>query len=118
MKIVVTGGRDHMLPSHVYKTLNTLYHISRGLIRIGCGDCPTGVDESVRLWCTENPEVAYVRYVANWAAQGKAAGPIRNTVMLTEFIPAFVLAFPGGRGTEDCVRRARSMNIPVLRVED
>ena len=37
---------------------------------------------------------------------GKKAGPLRNQRMLDEGKPDLVVAFPGGGGTKDTVRRA------------
>jgi hypothetical protein len=37
---------------------------------------------------------------------GKTAGPLRNQRMLDEGKPDLVVAFPGGGGTKDIVRRA------------
>lgn len=59
-------------------------------------------------------------YPANWAADGRAAGPIRNQRMLDENDVAEVVAFrmPGeSRGTDDMVRRARKAGIPVRVIE-
>jgi hypothetical protein len=39
---------------------------------------------------------------------GRSGGPKRNQQMLEEGKPDLVLAFPGGRGTADMVRRAPS----------
>lgn len=47
------------------------------------------------------------------ATNGKAAGPIRNQRMLDEGKPDLVVAFPGGRGTADMVRRAKAAGVPV-----
>jgi hypothetical protein len=55
-------------------------------------------------------------YRANWKAHGKAAGPIRNQRMLDEAKPELVIAFPGGRGTADMVRRAEAAGVPVVKV--
>jgi hypothetical protein len=55
-------------------------------------------------------------FIADWAAHGRAAGPLRNQRMLDEGKPSFVVAFPGGRGTADMVRRAREANIDVAEI--
>lgn len=57
-------------------------------------------------------------YPADWTKHGKAAGVIRNQQMLDEEHIDLVVAFPGGRGTADMVRRARLNNIKVIEVED
>lgn len=52
-------------------------------------------------------------FPARWNDYGRAAGVIRNQMMLTHGKPDLVLAFPGGRGTADMVARARKANVPV-----
>jgi hypothetical protein len=37
--------------------------------------------------------------------------------MLLEGKPDLVVAFPGGKGTADMVRRARKANVPVKEIE-
>ena len=45
-----------------------------------------------------------------------AAGPIRNQFMLDESLPDVVVAFPGGDGTADMVRRALHAGVPIRQV--
>lgn len=59
-------------------------------------------------------------YPADWQKYGRAAGPIRNQEMLNKEDPDRVIAFrmPGeSRGTDDMVRRARAVGIPVEIIE-
>jgi hypothetical protein len=58
------------------------------------------------VWC----EV----YRAEWSTHGRSAGPRRNALMLDRERPVLVVAFPGGTGTRDMVRRARAAQVPVL----
>lgn len=53
-------------------------------------------------------------YPADWARDGRAAGPIRNSKMLAAEKPDLVVAFAGGRGTADMVEKARRAGIEVL----
>jgi hypothetical protein len=55
-------------------------------------------------------------YLANWKQYENAAGPIRNQQMLDEGKPDIVVAFPGGTGTADMVRRARKAGVVVIEV--
>lgn len=55
------------------------------------------------------------RFPANWAAHGRAAGPIRNRAMLA-VRPHVVVAFGEGRGTDDLVGEAERRGIPVRRI--
>jgi YspA, cpYpsA-related SLOG family len=48
---------------------------------------------------------------ANWATEGKAAGPRRNHRMIAKG-PDLCIAFPGGTGTLGCLTAARKANIP------
>jgi hypothetical protein len=49
---------------------------------------------------------------ARWEQYGKRAGPLRNEEMIQSGAD-LVIAFAGGAGTADCVRRARRAGIPV-----
>lgn len=53
-------------------------------------------------------------YPAKWKEDGKAVGPIRNSRMLKEAKPDLVVAFPGGKGTADMVKRAKAAGVSVL----
>jgi acyl-CoA synthetase (NDP forming) len=55
-------------------------------------------------------------FPANWKKHGKSAGPIRNQLMLDVGKPDLVIAFPGGSGTADMIRRARKAGVPVKEI--
>lgn len=92
-RVLVCGGRDYADESRVALEL---------------------VEVRAHLWSQENgiPEECFA---ADWS-QGKKAGPLRNARMLAEGKPDVVVAFPGGRGTEDMVARARAAGVPVREV--
>jgi len=117
MRIIVTGGRDYKDDLMVYHILSSL-----GPTVLGVGDCPTGVDSFVRHWVnrldSDGRKPVFTVYKADWEKFGKAAGPIRNGDMIRDMAPWFCLAFPGGKGTEDCVNQCKKAGIPVLRVEE
>ena len=55
--------------------------------------------------------------MAKWdelGRNGRKAGPIRNQQMLDEGRPSLVVAFPGGRGMADMVRRARNAGVEAI----
>jgi len=52
-------------------------------------------------------------YPADWESYGKAAGFIRNQQMLDDGKPDRVVAFPGGRGTADMIRRSHKAGVEV-----
>lgn len=72
-----------------------------------------GVDDFADRWAIVNLTGIEI-YKADWALHGKAAGPIRNQQMLDEGKPDLVVAFPGGRGTSDMVRRAQKAGVKVI----
>ena len=57
-------------------------------------------------------------YMADWDGLGRKAGPIRNQRMLDDGKPDLGIAFPGGRGTADMVRRAREAGVETIQVQD
>lgn len=73
-----------------------------------------GADSVAIDWAIVN-WVPFCEYPADWAHHGRAAGFIRNQTMLDDGKPDVVLAFPGGRGTEDMVRRALRAGVKVIR---
>lgn len=58
------------------------------------------------------------KFPAKWHIYGRSAGMRRNSQMLREGRPTHVLAFPGGRGTENMVMQAAKAGIPVRRIAD
>ena len=75
----------------------------------------TGADSLASEWAEAGGVVVEV-YPADWRSHGRAAGPIRNQEMLEKAGPAFLVAFPGGRGTADMIRRAKKARIPVAEI--
>ena len=110
MRIIVTGGRKFADAAMVERELSKL---KPTLVIVGDA---TGADELALNWANENG-IAWLMYVADWDKFRKSAGPIRNSQMISENLNAdLVVAFPGGGGTADCVRKARAAGIEVLEV--
>ena len=57
-------------------------------------------------------------YPADWDKHGKAAGHIRNQQMLDEGKPDLVIAFSGGKGTENMISRSKKAGVEVVEVEE
>lgn len=102
--------------------LELLDEVSRELpsegevLRIVTGDA-TGADDLATRWARAS-DVPVKVYRAHWAELGRRAGPIRNQQMLDENRAdiKMVLAFPGGKGTADMIRRAKLAGFEVRRV--
>ena len=75
----------------------------------------TGADALAFEWADRKMRTFPVQeFRADWKALKKAAGPIRNQQMLDEFKPDAVIAFPGGTGTADMMRRAKAAGVRVI----
>lgn len=53
-------------------------------------------------------------FPADWETHGRAAGHIRNRQMLVEGKPDIVVAFAGGRGTQNMINQARKAGVTVF----
>ena len=108
------GGRD-------YDDWETMWRVftDEGFF---AGEAPTLVHGDARgadrmaehIWSEVGEPVE--AHPADWEKYGRAAGPKRNQEMLDSGVD-LVLAFPGGRGTADMVKRARAAGKAVRVIE-
>lgn len=111
-RVLVCGGRAKSDPVAIEAVLHRLLREHGHLLEIIHGGCE-GIDADAHEWAQWND--VHVRvYKADWANFGKAAGPIRNQRMLDEGRPDLVLAYPGGAGTRDMVRKAEAAGVRVV----
>lgn len=111
--ILVCGGRDYADREFAFATLDRIHQEQR-VTRVIHGGA-TGADSLGLAWAHAR-RVAVDSYPAQWNAHGKAAGPLRNQQMLEQGRPDLVVAFPGGAGTADMVRRATAAGVRVLQI--
>lgn len=113
MRILVCGGRDYADHQAIKRALDTL-RTDRGVdcIITGCAD---GADRWARNWARLS-ETDLMMFAAKWSTEGRKAGPNRNARMLSVGRPDLVIAFPGGRGTADMVKRARAAGVEVREI--
>lgn len=112
MRVLVCGGRDY--DNYISVNNAIIPYFNKDLVII-CG-MASGADELAAKWARKN-HVPLQGFLAEWGKHGIAAGPIRNQKMVDEGKPDIVLAFRGGKGTADMVRRARAAGIEVMEVE-
>lgn len=103
VKVLVTGGRNFADRDFLFRYLSA-FHVAHPIETLIHGGAP-GTDHLADKWAEEN-EVNSFRYAAKWKTLAKRAGPERNYRMLKESEPDWILAFPGGAGTESMVRYA------------
>lgn len=115
-RVLVCGGRDYADTDRVFAVLDVVrQHVGPlTIIQGGAG----GADRSARRWAQQHRGTVLVTENADWRQYGRAAGPLRNAKMIAEHRPDVVLAFPGGRGTADMVRKARAAGIEVQEISE
>jgi len=114
MKVLVSGGREFRNKALLDKTLDGIHKKKRIELLIHGG--ARGADSLAHLWAMANG-VQTVKCDVNWHFYGKAAGPRRNALML-ELEPSLVVIFPGGSGTANMLRLARSKRAEIMEVKD
>ena len=114
MRILVTGGRAYDGVAHIYGVLDVL---APSCVIHGCAGARwprlRGADTIAGTWAREN-DVPVFEIPADWDLLGRRAGPIRNQRLLDEGKPDLCIAFDGGAGTRDMVRRAEAAGVLVL----
>lgn len=111
-RLLVCGGRDFNDRARLFGKLDDLL-IERGGFDVIIQGGAKGADTLARVWAIERG-VPVQQYTADWDKYAKAAGPIRNQQMLEEGKPTLVVAFPGGRGTQDMITRSRRRRIEII----
>lgn len=111
--VLVCGGRNYASALTVSDILGALNAKHRFTLLIHGG--ASGADSLAHGWA-EMHDVPVREFPADWATNGRAAGPIRNERMLREGKPDLVVAFPGGKGTAHMVSIARRAGVTVYEV--
>lgn len=120
MRILVCGGRDYLDYNYLRKTLSEILYQNEltvdDVIIIQGG--AKGADFLAKCfsYCYGWGGIMCEEYPADWKKYGRGAGHIRNQQMLDEGKPDLVVAFPGGRGTNDMVTRAKNAGVAVMEV--
>lgn len=113
MRALVCGGRYFADRVMLWRVLDELHRQHRFSIVIH--GAAQGADRLADSWALFN-RIAVYRCHAHWKMHGKAAGPIRNARMLEKGVPDLVIAFPGGEGTKDMMRKALAAKVAVSKV--
>ena len=111
MVILVCGGRNYDNGQYVNHVLDVLKPT-----RIVHGGC-RGADTLASKWAQDHFSVIEKVYPADWS-RGPKAGPERNRFMLRAERPDLVIAFPGGKGTQNMKRLALNHGYVVLHANE
>lgn len=111
-KILICGGRNL---SHIkvceWLQVNfvNMFPLAHEIIH---GDNPRGGDAGAAMFANMMVgKLLHTRCPADWDKYDKAAGMIRNKMMRDVHKPDAVLAFPGGRGTDNMIKLAMEKHI-------
>ncbi len=113
MKVLVTGSRSLEDKALVYRTLSQIHQAAAITVLIHGG--AKGADSHAGEWADEHRVETHV-FRPDWKRFGRAGGVIRNEEMANEK-PNLCVAFPGKKGTNDMIARARKHGIPVITVD-
>lgn len=116
--ILVSGSRDFADPAALYAVLHELKPAS-----IHVGDA-RGADAYAAEYCREM-NVECFRFRADWDKYGKRAGPIRNGIMVKDWLEisqperrVAIFCWIDGpcKGTRDCYTRVKDVNYMTMRI--
>jgi hypothetical protein len=112
-RVLVCGGRNYSDMDRLFSVLGAEHAVNPidDLIH----GAAKGADMLAHEWAYRN-NVRMHPFLADWETYGRRAGVLRNQRMLDEGRPDLVIAFPGGRGTADMVRRAERAGIHVTQI--
>jgi hypothetical protein len=113
MRVLVCGGRNYTDTARVFAVLDKL-HTEAGIDHLIEGGA-RGADACGKEWAFRR-NVPFQTFEADWENQGSFAGPARNRRMIDEGAPDVVIAFPGGRGTADMIRKAQRAGVKVVEI--
>jgi hypothetical protein len=110
----VCGGRDFEDARKIAGFLDDYLGKITVLIHGGA----RGADTLAGAWAAKNqiPVEIFAISRADWDHYRNRAGPRRNQLMIDKGKPDLVIAFPGGNGTADMMRRAKRHGIDLIEV--
>lgn len=114
-RAIIAGGRKYRLTWEDVAYLNSEAWRIKEVVT---GGCKTGADADAKQWA-DDLSIPVITFPADWDNLGKPAGPIRNSAMV-EFVTTktnltpMLIAFPGGKGTADIIRKSRAAGMEVI----
>jgi hypothetical protein len=109
MRILIAGGRDFNDYDFLCKTLEPYSEVASTII----SGAARGADSQGERW-SYNYAVDLEKYPALWEEHGRAAGHIRNQLMLDDGKPDLAVVFPGGKGSISMVQKARKAGVETI----
>lgn len=108
MRVIIAGGRN----CNDYTAVLAAISASEFAVETVISGGARGVDALGERYARQNKK-PIVRFCADWAKHGRAAGPLRNRVM-AENADALVAVWDGvSAGTKHMIETARKMGLPT-----
>lgn len=114
IRLLVCGGRSYSDVATVFEVLDAFRELRP--IEAVIHGAARGADTLADLWARSR-RIPSLPFHAEWYRLGKQAGRARNLRMLDEGMPNFVMAFPGGAGTQMMTRLAQERGLLVYTVK-
>lgn len=113
--VIVCGGRNYNNKENVYSILDIinsklknndtiLKNNNSFELKIVNGGAD-GADLLSKFWARDR-KVELEIFLADWKTYGKKAGPLRNKLMFDVTNPQIIVAFNGGKGTQNMIELA------------
>lgn len=112
MRVAVCGGRAFSDSARVVSMLDGLLKFYGEFECLMHGGA-TGADTLAAQWAHQQ-NITVICFPAKWKEHGRAAGPIRNQLIIDHGRPDLLVAFPGGKGTLDMRCRAKAARISII----
>lgn len=121
LRVLVTGSRTWPDEHLVRRELARVWTDHGGPVVVVHGACAAGADHHAAQWVADMNAAGYDAvsaepHPANWDAHGRAAGPIRNRLMVeagADRCLAFIHC--GSRGASNCAQLAETAGISTRR---
>lgn len=104
-RMLVCGGREFSDREMMWLALDGIRLWVPVPIQVVIHGAQRGADTLADVWAKERG-LEVLPFEAEWTRFQGSAGPIRNRRILREGLPDFVVAFPGGDGTQNMLKQA------------
>ena len=112
MKLAIVGWRKfndfNIFCRKIEETLH-LWNVEPKSIEVIISGGATGTDTLAERWAKSN-EIFTKIFLPDWKQHGKAAGPIRNSLIIDESTHVIAFLSKESRGTYDSIKKAKQGN--------
>lgn len=119
MKVLICGGRNYTNTNQFNRFMHN-FVVENGPITCIVQGGARGADAMARFYANQRILTIFLQtYPADWETYGRPAGPLRNQEMLEKNPDiAYVIAFPGGKGTANMMEQARERGFKVIEIKE